>query len=201
MIFGLDFLCNQAAPWDFDKNTTTIAGVEHQLHTRSTKNWCRRVILGEDVTLASSSESVVFTNVAFQGKVGETNSNNWATSPCQPAPGVSVARAVIPARTSGIPVRVFNGNAKPICLPAGTVVSQLDRVEVCDVSLNGEQKAETKRADAIKRMVDGVDPEISDLDRDRLAALLVKFSSAFSFMDNELRRTTVAIHSIDTGTA
>ena len=91
MILGLDFLCDQAAVWNFDKGTVSIAGVEHQLHIRSARTWCRRVVLDEDVMLEPTSESVIFTNVVFSGRVDQVGASQWATAPCQPSTGVSVA--------------------------------------------------------------------------------------------------------------
>ena len=186
MILGLDFLCDQTAVWNFVQGTVSIAGVEHQLHTRSARTWCRRVVLGEDVMLAPTSESVIFTNVVFSGRVDQVGPSQWATAPCQPFPGVSVARALIPSRTTDIPVHIFNVNTKPVCLPAGTVVAQLDQVDVCENTVDCILGDLSKRYEAINRMVDGFDHEISVADRRRLNALLHEFEAAFSLADDEL---------------
>ena len=73
-----------------------------------------------------------------------------------------------------MPVRVFNVNAQPICLAAGTVVAKLDQVEVCSVIVqNASDNVETERLDILKRMVDRVDPDVTNQDRERLTGLLL----------------------------
>src|SRR5208282_338046 len=50
-------------------------------------------------------------------------------------------------------------------------------------------------------MVERVDSGVSDRDKNRLMELLCEFSAAFSLSENELGRTSVANHAIDTGEA
>ena len=81
IILGLDFLCAQAAVWNFDKGTVVIDGVEHQLHARAARKWCRCVVLGDDVTLPPASESIIFANVMFRGWIDRTDESQWAIAP------------------------------------------------------------------------------------------------------------------------
>jgi len=50
-------------------------------------------------------------------------------------------------------------------------------------------------------MVGKVDSGVSDRDKNRFMELLLEFSAAFSVSENELGRTSVAKHAIDTGEA
>jgi len=137
IILGLDFLCAQAAVWNFDRGTVNIGDIEHKLHARAARKWCRRVVLGDEVVLPPSSESIIFTNVKYQGRIDCTGDGQWATAPCQISSGISVARALVPSRAVDIPVRVFNNNAQPVRLATGTVVAELDQVDVCGVVVDG----------------------------------------------------------------
>ena len=138
----------------------------------------------------------------YQGRIDCSDDSQWATAPRQVASGVSVARALVPSRALNIPVRVFNVNVQPVRLAAGTVVAQLDQVDVCG---EGNSKAsaggEDERLEAIKRMVGNVDAGVPDRDKERLMELLLEFSAAFSLSEDELGRTSVAKHAIDTGDA
>jgi hypothetical protein len=53
----------------------------------------------------------------------------------------------------------------------------------------------------IKRIVEKVDPSVTDHHRTELTALLLEFSTAFALSENELGRTSVAKHAMDTGEA
>jgi len=87
-------------------------------------------------------------------------------------------------------------------LAAGTVVAQLEQVEVCGViASEAPKRVENERLEAIKRMVERVDSGVSDRYKNRLMELLCEFSAAFSLSENELGRTSVANHAIDTGEA
>ena len=145
------------------------------------------MLLGDDVTLPPASESIIFANVMFRGWIDRTDESQWATAPRQISPGVSVARALIPSRATDVPVRVFNVNAQPVRLVAGTIVSQLDQVDVCNVIVRDvSDSAEAERFGVIKRIVDRVDPDVTDHDRKKLTALLLEFSAAFSLSKNKL---------------
>src|SRR5208282_430637 len=79
------------------------------------------------------------------------------------------------------------------------VVTQLDQVDVCGVVVDGVSgSVETERLEIIRGMVERVDPDVTEYDRQKLTALLLEFSSAFSLSENDLGRTSVAKHAIDT---
>ena len=87
-------------------------------------------------------------------------------------------------------------------MAAGTVVAQLDQVQVCGVIVDDRSNNdEAQRVDILKQMVDRVDPDVNNHDREKLNALLLEFASAFSLSEDELGRTSVAKHAIDTGSA
>ena len=113
-------------------------------------------------------------------------------------PGVRVSRTVVPDSMEDIPVRVVNLNNKPVDICAGTLVSDLEPVEVCGTQ-EGNPLETGCEDTTLRDMVDGVDRSVSDGDRRRLLAVLKEFSSTFSRGNNDLGRTDVITHTIDTG--
>ena len=113
------------------------------------------------------------------------------------APRVTVFRTVVPDRIDDIPVRVVNLNKKSVNICAGTLVSDLEQVEVCNAQ--EETPVKVRCEDTSQGMVDGVDETVGEDDRQRLLAVLSEFSSTFSRGNNDLGRTDVITHTIDTG--
>ena len=157
------------------------------------------MILQQDVSIPANSELDLPTLTqfsSFDSLSGEETS--WVTSTREMRPGVRVSRTVVPDGIEDIPVRVVNLNKKPVNIFAGTLVSDLEQVEVC--STQEENPVEVGCEDTTLRdMVDGVDETVGDEDRRRLLAVLSEFSGTFSRDNNDLGRTDVITHTIDTG--
>jgi hypothetical protein len=202
VILGIGFLAEHKMLWDFASATVQIAGVSQQMYSKPLRNWCRRVVLADAVTLPPSSESVVSTKVVFEGGVGCVDHGEWATVINEPSPGVSVERTLIPPRTVDVPVRVANLNEAAVEWAAGTVVADLDQVEVYDDGTAQPTPGYSPEQLAIlKSMVDGVDDSVTKDERDRLLSLLTEYASAFSLREDEIGHTTVTRHAIDTADA
>jgi len=96
LILGVNFLSEHDVVWNFRNGVARIDGVEHSLHVRGHRNWCRRFVLCEDTVLPPHSESIPATNVVVSGRLGEQEGYGWAIATSQPLPGVSVALSHLP---------------------------------------------------------------------------------------------------------
>src|SRR5664279_104450 len=205
LILGIDFLDKNDITWSFKEGSIMINDVVMSLHARPGKKRCRRVILGESVSLPPSSESIVSARVVLDGPVRGVlgiSKSQWATTTNELRPGVTVAQTLIPQRLDNVPVRVLNLNSSAVSLDAGTVVAELETVDVCDeVDVIPPADRAGERFNVLKSMINGVDGGVPVRDRDELMALLVEYSSAFSLSEEELGRTSVTKHAIDTGGA
>ena len=201
-ILGIGFLFEHRVVWNFESASVQVGEVTQQLHSKPLRNWCRRVVLADAVTLPPSSESIVSTKVVFESGVGRVDRGEWATTTSEPSPGVSVAQTLIPQRTVDVPVRVVNLNKTAVHWVAGMVVADLDQVEVYNDD-GGQPKPECspEQLAILQAMVDKVDDSVTKDDRDRLMSLLVEHASAFSLHEDEIGHTTVTRHAIDTADA
>ena len=82
-----------------------------------------------------------------------------------------MSRTVVPDRDEDVPVRVINVTKNPVSVKAGTVISDLDSAQVCDVQ-NEAVASEQGPGPTLLGMVDDVDESVSDEDRRRLVSLL-----------------------------
>jgi transposase InsO family protein len=202
VILGIDFLRRNKAVWDFDHDVVKINGCQHILHSRASKGWCRRIVTSECIQVPPLSEAVVPAIVAFNGKIPPPDLECWATEPGQPLPGIHVASALLPPRVTDVPIRILNSSNHAVDIDKGTVLSSLITVEPCDARPVETQNSRIdERQNAIRAMLDNISPEISPVEREKFHALLLEFSSIFSFNEFELGRTTLIKHGIDTGNA
>ena len=89
MILGEDFLSDHAAVWDFVRETVTLDGVDHKLHARGPRSWCRRVILCENLEIPALSEIIAPTRMMFNGPTIRTQGVGWMTEASQLQPGIA----------------------------------------------------------------------------------------------------------------
>jgi len=155
-----------------------------------------------------------------------SDDNCWGTKPTPLRHGVYVARTVTPVyQFNDVPVRVMNVQNQPRSIKAGTVVSDLETVtpitnldsdERATASLIGKVSGSRSSEEQKKRVsattvqnetvpeyieklisdVDGATPESSVM---QLRSLLLVNRHVFSESENDLGRTDIVEHHIDTG--
>lgn len=104
---------------------------------------------------------------------------------------------MVPNQIEDIPVRVVNLSKKLVNICAVTLVSNLEQVEVCSTQEETPVKVRC-RGTTLQGMVDRVDKTVGKEDRQRLLAMLNKFSITFSRGNNDPSYTNVITHIIDT---
>jgi len=201
VMLGIGFLKQERAVWNFDLGEVILGGYCHKLSSRGRQPWCRRVILQDDVIVPAQSEMDLPTLVQYSDLSGLKNNEqvNWVTEAHEITSGVCVSRTVVPDRDEDVPVRVINVTKSPVAVKAGTVISDLDPAQVCEVSDATAATPEKSPGPELLGMADEVDDSVSDADRRRLVMLLMEFSNAFSTGENDLGWTNVVTHSIETG--
>ena len=211
-MLGIDFLVENKAVWDFDKSKIWIANKSYWLRSRPDKrHWCRRVILQEDVTIPARSEAIVLTKIQFHRLPTESNNDEWSTELSNVKDGLHVSRTLIPRNSwTGVPVRVMNVKEEPMSLKPGTVIADLQQVEVVNEKVQLDSAVtKIKQVDDntgsvpsyIQKLIDGVDDSIPESACLALKAILMKHADVFSQDENDLGKTNIIIHHIDTGDA
>jgi hypothetical protein len=200
LMLGFDLLKELGAVWNFQKDEIQLAGVVHKLCSKERTGWCRRVILQSDCVVPSRSEAVLPTKVVYNDltEVRSGKEPRWVTEAQELRSGLQVCRTVLPESDIDIPVRVMNVLSHPITLQVGAVISALEPVDVC--GSEGDAVGECCRGDdpVLLDLVNRVDKSVNPDDRRRLLELLKEYSGAFSQGENDLGRTDVVTHTIDT---
>ena len=199
VMLGNDFLFQHDTLWRFRTGELVIDGVVHRLCSKSTSPWCRRVILQSDCAVPARAEAILPTKVVYNDLMNRVPSQkHWITEAHTMRCGLQVSRSTIPDDDVNVPVRVMNTKTEDINLKAGTVISNLEPVDVCE-NPQGEAEDNDPHLDVLlKEMVARVDESVSAEDRKHLLSLLREFRTAFSSGENDLGRTTLATHCIET---
>jgi len=209
VMLGIDWMVKNDIIWEFKKSRIFAGGNYYPLHKRADRNrWCRRVILQEDSVIPPRSEANIATKVVFRRIPTSFDSEQWGTEPNYVTPGVHVSRTLVPHnKWTDVPVRVMNVSTQPISLKSGSPVADLWPVEVVD-QIDNQHSAHTQKKEALdeyeafieKRMhrVDGSLPESASL---ALYEILKDHTDVFSKSENDLGRTDIITHRIETGDA
>lgn len=201
IMLGFDHLKEHGAIWNFRKDQIELDGVVHKLCGRDGPNWCRRVVLQSDCVVPSRSEVELPTKVVFNDltRPRPERGARWITEAQTLDCGLRISRTILPDGDVDIPVRAINTLPNPITLQGGTVISKLEAVEVCETDEGLPQSNLTESDPVIAELVSKVDQSLTAADRSKLASLLREFSHTFSRGENDLGRTDVVTHNIDTG--
>ena len=211
-MLGIDFLVENKAVWDFNNSAIQLGNRMYKLHSRRDKHqWCRRVVLEEDTVVPARTEVNVATKVQFHRLPTSADDGDWGTEPSRVRGGLHVSRTLMPHNIwSNVPIRVMNVNEQPVVLKSGTHIADLQQVEVLNEdpvtdanSTKVKQIDDSVRSvpDFIQKLVDGVDDSIPESACLALEAILCEYSDVFSQEENDLGRTDIIMHHIDTGDA
>jgi len=212
IMLGIDWLQENRILWDFVRKEVIIEGQRHRLCTRQSRHvWCRRIMVGEDTVVPPMSQMDLSTKAVHDGlAIGEQSSSlTWATVPTECKDGLLVARSIMPNRVKELPVRVMNVTEEPVKLSRGTFITglqpvtpvQTERQEMSTVQGHGgdDKKSQATDEEIIEIVMAKVHESVSQDTRERLTAMLHKYSSVFSKGDWDLGWTDIVTHNIDTG--
>jgi len=206
----MDFLVENGAVWDFNNSRIRLGGRTFSLHPRQDKHqWCRRAVLQESVVVPARSQVDVPTKVEVQKLPTEYDGANWGTESSPVRAGLHVSRTLVPQNAwSDVPLRVMNVKSEPVQLNAGTVIVDLQPVEVVEEEYS-DDRAQTRikrvGSDAgsipeyVQKLLDGVDDSIPESACLALEAILMQRQDVFSQDKNDLGKTDIIMHHMDTG--
>jgi len=201
IIIGVSWLSSHEAVWDFSAGQICIDGETYNLQSKSSDNWCRRIVLHDACVLPPQSEYLMSGDVQLR-RVSDgvsKNTTSWMVDATELRPGLMVARSILPERLNDVPVRVANLSPEPVQLRAGSVIANLQNVDVhCETGMD-EVEAPNDLIELIDGMVDSTHESVQTTDRQTLRDLLMEFSDVISLGEYDLGRTTKIRHSIDTG--
>src|SRR5213083_1150409 len=111
-----------------------------------------------------------------------------ATIPEEIMGGLVVARTVMPHQCLNVPLRVLNQSDKSIKLKKGYTVASLEPVTVvpecpedpCDFRAMAAEVSDAQSEEWRTKLLEGIEPEISDEVRRELNQILIDYSDCFS---------------------
>ena len=124
-MLGGDWIRKHGCVIDLQRGIATIQGKELKLEAREGVQMCRRVVVVRREEIPAWSERVIEGRIELgriTGDVGEV----WCTEAREVAPGVCVARALLPDRLDEVPVVVMNVSDASVTLEAGSELSELE---------------------------------------------------------------------------
>ena len=124
-MLGADWIKRHGCIIDLQRGIVTIQGKEMKLEARDGSSMCRRVVVVRREEIPAWTECVIEGRVEL-GKITEDAGEDWCTEVRDIAPGVCVARALLPDRFDDVPVMVMNVSDVPVILEAGSELSELE---------------------------------------------------------------------------
>ena len=201
VILGLGWLRQHEAVWDFKTGRIKLDAQSYKLQSRRSSGLCCRVVVEETCAIPSMSEYELSTTVVFDkpSPSQDVRSHTWMTEARELTDGLLVSRTVIPPRLDNVPVRVMNVTRVPIELQPGMTVTTLQQVEPLVTSDANSSNITVEQNSVLHALVDSVDPEVPAKVREQLLDTLKEYHDTFSYHENDLGRTNIIRHSIDTG--
>jgi len=216
VMLGIDWMVANNIVWNFGHSLISIGAHSFTLISRSDKrNWCRRVVLQENITIPARSETDVPTKVVFHKLPTASDNGYWGTEPSVVEDGIHVSRTLLPCnRWSDLPIRVMNVSSRPVELKSGSVVANLQPLEVVN-EVEGDTRRKTTLSDQTSATADndkgqqkipefveylmrGVDDSLPESASLALSDILKDHADVFSQSEYDLGRTNIISHHIDT---
>ena len=204
VILGLDWLTKNSCKIDFSSSELQIGDVCVQLYRHTQTDRCRRILVSRTVEVPPKSEinvegKMVYHDMRFSEDTWVTENKNSLH------PGIHVAQTLIESNKERPYVRIMNISNSPVELRGGdelctaSLVAEIIEMEPVKETISAKMKSESEQV--IDGLVNGVDSEVPIEYKERLRLLLSKHVNAISLHENEMGRTNIVKHHIDTGNA
>ncbi|PIK44772.1 Retrovirus-related Pol polyprotein from transposon [Apostichopus japonicus] len=213
-LLGYDFLKLYNCTIDAGAGKLTIGKRQlEQLGTDVDKSVGTRVVVANTVVVPASSEKVVMARTSAQMEMSACAIVECSESFLRRRQ-LMVARALVDPSKGVIPLRLMNVTDRPVTLYEGTSVGQCQPVELVDSIASERAKCRTvtkgERSGAkgiialgehLEILAEKSCVDLSKEEADRVRQLLADNANVFARSKEDLGRTDLVKHEIDTGTA
>ena len=193
-ILGRDFLRDNHCVIDVGRNLIKfeIAGITLKLTCSPGDSQIAYVSVVVDSILhvPGCSEIEVMAKVSSASWIIESTPENHNA--------IMVARTLVTPSNQMVPVRVLNPWPEGIQVRKGTTIAMMEAVAVVAATSDNET---TPKQELIEDMVKQIGDHVSSVQCNQLLQLLLEFSDIFAATANDLGRTNLVKHHIDTGNA
>ena len=196
---GNDFLHEHEVIWNFRDKKIEFDGHRFKLCGGAKKRWCQSVVIQSNITISPHSEAIVPSKVVYNDLSSPKGQGQvWATETRRLLCGIQVSRAIVPDSDVDVPVRLLNLRNAEATLRIVSVLADLEPAEVCSVDDEPNENGVDVCQEIICEMVSRVDPSVPLSVKQELLKLLKEYKETFSTGENDLGRTQMATHRIET---
>ncbi|KAJ8027625.1 hypothetical protein HOLleu_32824 [Holothuria leucospilota] len=197
----------------FKVRTSDLTFRELMLADQETEEYsCSRVKLADNAVVPSNSEAIVkgVLEKKFQGSAIMEMLPEFPQKHSE----MLIARAVVDASMTTIPIRVFNLSNTPKTLYKGTSLATCEPIEelYCQMISTEKPLHEVRETTQIMDTDGGLYKNLQDLlerssgnidaqEKDQVEQLLIKYQNTFATSSTDIGRTDLVRHSINTGSA
>ena len=205
LILGVDWLRNNNIKWNFRRAEIRIGQRMVPLITPPQHHHSvRRIYIRENVTLPPRSMLDIVTDVQVTSLPRIGTDEHWYSQATAVKEGVYVANTLIESnKLKDVRVRLLNVNNKEVCLEDGMTISELEPV-MMETNKN-EKSTLTSKIDKFAQIKEKFLRELDGSLNERLIAqiesVLNNYQDVFCVEDEEMGRTNVVRHHIDTAEA
>ncbi|MCP3929877.1 MAG: hypothetical protein GY705_12350, partial [Bacteroidetes bacterium] len=221
-ILGLDFMESESCCCWFSKGTLQVGsrGIRIPLYKMKDKQaGCARIQIVENISIPPMQEILVPgkihpKNNTFSGKCGLVEPiGSWAETK-----NIAVAKALVDAEKSFIPVRIMNFSDKVVKIKAGHSLAKIheiveDGVKPFDIDENEntetlftvDQDSSMKQNNTVpehlKHLVEELPDELTKIEISQVENVVCSYADCFMTPDGKIGLTNLGQHHIDTGDA
>ncbi|XP_063969536.1 uncharacterized protein LOC135157539 [Lytechinus pictus] len=202
-ILGLDNLTKMGASIDLNNFQLTTKWGKVECSNETGKKLFCRIVASETTTIPAGNEAVILGTTKERIKpntLGLIEAGNAQHQLMKK--GIITARALITMGEDLVPVRVFNPSSSNKVIMKNTPIAtmtEIDRNEIQEVpkyTTVSDGKVQDHLRDLLNRSTEGVATEYHH----EIEKLLIEFQDIFSKGDDDIGRTNLVQHKIDTGT-
>lgn len=216
-ILGMDFLLATGSSLDFTSLQLMIRGEKIKCKSAKGEVFCARLVASETTVIPAGHEALIMAEVKDQGWKGKSLGlvePNDKSQLCEQ--DIMVAHSIVDTNNL-VCVQVCNIGKQRRIVPGGTVIANMTPVDLCDIHTSAQLAVATGEE---KEIETERDTEYSELVPDHLKAiytesvkcipeenhmqvqkLLTTYADVFSKSDDDIGRTNLVKHDIDTGDA
>ena len=201
-ILGLDNLCKMGAKLDFTTFQLSTKWGNIECEREDGEVLFCRISTSETVTVPGGHEVLIKGTVKDKlkpnrlGIVEMSNASNNLTQT-----GLIIARTLVRTENENIPVRIFNPSPSNKVLKKGTLLGTITVVDEGEVEIAPNYTVEDydRIPEHLRELLERSTEELPEQYHQDIANLLIEFQDVFSQEDNDIGRTNLVEHRINTG--
>jgi len=154
-MLGLDWLTENKCIWKYGEGILCIGEASIQLQARPRRAAGRRVYVAEEITIPAGMVEDIPVALAWTSYEKGVNDTEWVLEPNQVAPGMVLARSILPALEVATGVSVINLSGAPCKLNTNTCLGVAVPVEIISPRAMNKTSSPVLKVDGSTRHGDG----------------------------------------------